>query len=101
MEQTWRDVFKITEKEENIFDTDHSEHTEAYIQIHHKRIKAYDTADLTRQNDTISYTIPITTEEVKKHISRLQNKAPGSSRINKILLQNRPNKPITALTNLF
>ncbi len=86
MEQTWRDVCRITEEEENTFDIQHSQHIEAYIQIHNNRIKAYDTADLTRLDDGTFYTRQITIEEVK-NTSQIKNKAPGSSKINKTALQ--------------
>ena len=35
MEKTWRDVFRITEEEENYFDQQHSDHVNGYININH------------------------------------------------------------------
>ncbi len=101
MEETWRDVFRITEEEENTFDAQHSQHIEGYMQVHRNTTQAYDTVDLARLDDTTFYTRKITIDEVKKHIRRLKNKAPGRSRINKTVLLNCPNKAITALTNIF
>ncbi len=65
MQHNRKDVFRITEEEENTFDTQHSPHIEAYIQVHHNRIKAYDNVDLTRLDDATFYTRQITTDEVK------------------------------------
>ncbi len=101
MEDTWKDIFRITEEEENIFDAQHSEHIESFIEVHKHRVTAHNTAQLTRLNNGCISVRPITTDEIKRHISRFKNKAPGSSRINKKVLENCPKKAIISLTNIF
>ncbi len=41
MEQTWKDSFRITEEDENDFDTRHPEHIEAYVRIQQHITKPY------------------------------------------------------------
>ncbi len=103
MQQTWRDIFRITEEEENGFDirVQHSEHIETYLQIQEHRTTPYNTTDLTRLNNTNAHTRPITIEEIKRYLRRTKNKAPGSSKINKIVLEKCPEKAIVTLTNIL
>ncbi len=58
MENTWKDIFKITEDEAN-FDTIHFEHIDAYINIHRHRIQPYSSSYLTRPDNNNFYTRPI------------------------------------------
>ncbi len=37
MEQTWKDVFEITEEEDNDFDKQHSDHINRYITVNSNR----------------------------------------------------------------
>ncbi len=70
MEKTWKDVFRITEDEENNFDKDHSEHIERYINVNNNRMKAYPTANFNIVNADIYCTREITLEEIKAFIRR-------------------------------
>ncbi len=70
MEQTWKDIFRITEEEENNFDKHHSDHSDEYINIYSNRIKSYSTANLTRLNTDNYHTREITLEEIKTYIRR-------------------------------
>ena len=101
MENTWRDIFRITEEDEQSFDEQHSTHIETYIQLHSHRTKPFFNSDFTRLDNHSFYTRPVTPEEIKKHINKFKNKAPGSSSINKNVLEKCPNKTIKALTNIF
>ncbi len=65
--KTWKDIFRITEEEKNTFDREHSDDIETYMQIHHHRIKPRNTTDFSRLDESIFYTRPITTEEIKKN----------------------------------
>ncbi len=100
MEKTWKGIFRITEEEEYTFDIQHSEHIESYIRTHQRRIKPHNTTDFSRLHNSNFYTREITTEEIKKHLSRSKNKAPGSSKINKIVLEKCPEKALVSLTNI-
>ncbi len=74
MQQTWKDIFRITQDDENNFDTQHSEHIETYIQIQQHRTTSYNTTDTTRLDNLNFHTRPMTVEEVKKHLSRFKKK---------------------------
>ncbi len=54
MENTWKDIFRKTEEYEANFDTIHSEHIDAYINIHRHRIQP--SSDLTRLDNNNFYT---------------------------------------------
>ncbi len=88
MEKMWKDVFRITEDEENHFDKDHSaEHIERYINVNNNRVKAYPTANSNRVNTEIYCIREITLEEIKTLIRRSKKKAPGSTKIKKLILE--------------
>ena len=101
MEDTWRDIFRITEEEEATFDAQHSQHIEAYINIYKNKVKTYNRSDRSRLRNNCFYTRPINKEEIKRQLKRIKNKAPGSSRINKTVLEYCTEKSIDMLTNIF
>ena len=51
MEQTWKDVFRITEEEENYFDKNHSDHINSYINVNINKVKAFPRVNKNRIND--------------------------------------------------
>ena len=101
MEKTWRDVFRITEEEENNFDQQHSDHVNGYININHNRVNPLPTVDLTRLNTDNYHTREITLDEIKSYIRRSKKKAPGSTKINVQILQNCTLKTLQQLQNIF
>ncbi len=66
MENTWKNIFRITEEEDATFNTLHSENIVTYINIHNHRIKPYNITDLTRLDNNCFYTRPIDNGEIKK-----------------------------------
>ncbi len=100
MENTWRDVFRITAEEERTFDLQHSLHIDRYININFNRINKYQTVDLSRLN-TNYHTREVTMEEIKTYIIRSKKKAPGNTKINKLILENCTPKAIEQLKNIF
>ncbi len=50
MEQTWKDIFRITEAEENKFDKHHSNLIDGYINVNQDRINTYQAVGLNRLN---------------------------------------------------
>ncbi len=48
MENSWKDIFRITEENETKFDADHSNHINTYIDIHQQKITLYQEVDITR-----------------------------------------------------
>ena len=50
MEQTGKNVFRISEQEENNFDKHHSELIDRFIQAKSNKVKPYPTVDLSRVN---------------------------------------------------
>ncbi len=101
MEKSWRDIFRITAEEDAAFDQTHSQHIQAYLNIHKDRIKPYDKSGLNRLNDKCYYTRPVNKEELIKYFNRTKNKAPECSRINKKVLEKCTEKAITVIPNLF
>ena len=101
MEKTWRNVFRITEEEDNSFDKNHSEHIDRYINIYKNRIKPFPTVNTSRLNTESNSTRVITVEEIKMFIRHTKKKAPGSTKINKIILENCTEKALEQLKNIF
>ncbi len=69
MEQTWKDVFKITLEEDNDFHKQHSEHINRYITVNSNRVKSFPTANIERLDNENNLTREITLE-VKMYIRR-------------------------------
>ncbi len=101
MEKTWKDVFKITDEEGNNFDKQHSDHIDRYINVNINRIKSFLTADMNRLNTENYHTREITLEEIKAYIRRSKKEAPGSTKINKQILEKRTDKTLEQLKNIF
>ncbi len=101
MQNTWSNIFRITEEEEQKFDIEHSQHTDTYINDNNERIKHHETIDFNRLNENCHITKPITEDEVKININKLKNKAPGFTRRNKRIFEKLPKKSITVLTNIY
>lgn len=101
MEKTWKDVFRITEEEEVLFDAAHSEHINSYINIYHHRINPFPNVELNRLDNDDFHTREIDITEIKRYIKRSKNKAPGDSRINKLTLEKCTDKTLQQLTNIF
>ncbi len=101
MEKTWKNVFRITEEEENLFDKTHSDHIDRYINIFNNRTKPFPTANTNRLNVDTNYTKEITLEEIKMFIRRSKKKTPGSTKINKTILENSTSKTLEQLKNIF
>lgn len=101
MERTWRDVFRITDEEEAKFDRQHSDHIDTYININHLRVSPYPTSNICRLSNENTQTSVITKEEIKSHVQKFKYKAPGSSGISKIILQNCTDSAFEQLTDLY
>ncbi len=86
--KNWKNVFRITEEEVNYFDKTHSDRIDRYINIFSNRIKPFPTANTSRLNVDNNYTKEITLEEIKMFIRRTKKKTPGSTKNNKIILEN-------------
>ncbi len=78
----WRDVFKITEEEDNNFDNQHSDQVNQYINANLNRGNTFPTVDLSRLNTQDYHTTQITLQQLKTYIPRYKHKAPGSTKIN-------------------
>ncbi len=65
MEKTWKDVFKITEEEENIFDKNHSDYIDSYINVNNHRVKTFPTVNTSRLYTESYHTREIKLEEIK------------------------------------
>ena len=100
MKDTWSNIFRITEEEEQKFDRTNSEHIDTYINNRVQRTEHYESIDYSRLDEQCHFTRPIKEEEIIMAIKRLKNKAPGLSSINKSFRKStkkgypRPNKHI-------
>ncbi len=101
IEETWKNVFKITEKDENNFNKQHSDHIDRYITVNINRINSFPTANKERLNNENDFSREITLEEVKMYIRRARNKALGSTKINKLILENCTDKTLQQLRNIY
>ncbi len=97
MEKTWKDVFKITEEEQNKFDKHHSDHTDGYINVNHNRVNSYQAVDINRLNTVSYHTREISLEEMKTYIRRSKKKAPGSTKVNNQVLEKCTRKTLEQL----
>ncbi len=50
MENTWKDVFRMSEEEDRYFDARHSDHIDSFININHDRVNTFQTVNLNRIN---------------------------------------------------
>lgn len=66
-ESTWKDIFRITEDEEDLFDRDHSAHIDSYININSQRVSAFPLSDQSRLNAENYHTGKIGKDEIKKN----------------------------------
>ncbi len=81
-----------------IFDKQHSDHTDRYINVNINRINSFPTADMNRLNMESYHTREITLEEIKAYIRRLKKKkAPGPTKINKQILEKFTDKTLEQL----
>ncbi len=101
MENTWKDVFRISEEEDSYFDARHSDHIDSFININHDRVNTFQTVNLNRINTDNYHTRAITLEEIKSYIGRAKKKAPGSTKINIQILEKCTFKTLEQLKNIF
>lgn len=59
VENTWTNIFKITNEEKAKIDRRNSEHMDAYKNLHNYRTSPYNTTDITQLNVEWFYTRPI------------------------------------------
>ncbi len=62
MQQTWKDVFRITADDENNFDENHSQYIDRYITVNENKVKSFPTVNLNRINNESIYTREIALE---------------------------------------
>ncbi len=77
MEDTWKDVFRITEEDEANFDAAHSDHINSYINILEDIIKPHNSSNLTRLNNDYFYIRKIQLHEITRYLRQSKKKAPG------------------------
>ncbi len=101
MEKTWKNVFRITEEEENSFDKNHSNHIDRYINIYNNRVKPFPTVNTNRINNENYQTRKISLDEIKMFIRRSKKKTPGYTKINKTIMENCTEKTLKQLQNIY
>ena len=95
----WTNVFKITDEENQNFDQDNETMVTEYLNEHQQQTQPYPFAHLSRLDPNNHLTKPVTTYDIISAIKEFKNnKAPGESGINKILiLIQLPNSAIDRL----
>lgn len=78
MEQTWKNIFRITEEKENCFDKDNSQHIDRYINVNFNGVESFPTVNMNRLSSENFYTREITIEEIKGFTRISKKKAPGT-----------------------
>ena len=86
----WQDIFRINPEENANYDQVHEEEINSFIIENINRIKPFETADLTRLDPNVIMIKPITVDDIKRIIKSFKHKAPGQSKINKLILENLP-----------
>ena len=97
MESTWKNIFRITDEEEAEFDAAHSEHINTYINIFHNRFQPYNESNLSRLNNENFYIRKIEKYEIIRYLKKSKKKAPGESKINKVILEKCTEKNNTTI----
>ncbi len=70
MENTWTDVFRITEEDEANFEAAHSDHINTYICIFEDRIKPYNSSNLSRLKNDKFYTRKVQLHEINRYLKQ-------------------------------
>ncbi len=65
------------------------------------KIEPYRGSDLFTVDSNCFYARPVTTEELKRYFKRTKNKVPGTSKINKTVLEKCTKISMDMLTNIF
>ncbi len=101
MERTWKDIFRISEEEEILFDEEHSHHIDTYINAQRQRTTPFPYVNLDRLNNDTIYTRKIEKTEIQKYLRGCNKKAPGESKISKLILGNITEKAMEQLINIY
>ncbi len=101
MKATWDKIFRITPEENAKFDRENTIHVNNYLHRNQQRITPFPTENLNTLNNNNFFTRPITIQEVKRHIRKTKNKAPGQSRIIKAVIEQCPDRVIHMLVNIY
>ena len=97
----WSNVFRISDEENQNFDHNHETMVTDYLNEHQQQTQPYPFADLSRLDPNNYLTKPVTRYDIISTIKDFKNnKAPGESGINKILLIQLPNSAIDRLKDI-
>ena len=92
----WMNIFQISDAENQLFDQEHERRIDRYMDNHYYEAEPYARPDWDRLNEEDYMIKPATDEEIKRIIQSFKNnKSPGESKINKILLIQLPDNAIT------
>ncbi|XP_064120181.1 uncharacterized protein LOC135224785 [Macrobrachium nipponense] len=97
----WSNIFKINPWENLRFDLQHEQRVIAALHEHDDQIIPYDTVDLDRLDVEDQFIKPIQLQDIIKIINNFKNKAPGHSRVNKIIIKHLPNSMLVFLRVIF
>ena len=98
----WSNVFKISDEENQNFDLNHERMVTDYLDNHQQETQPFPFADLTRLDPDNFMTRPVTRYDIISTIKEFKNnKAPGESGINKLILIQLPISAIDRLKDII
>ena len=94
----WSSIFTITPEDNLNFNMANERRVNDFINEHRDEIIPFELVDLDRLDPDNALTRPVTPQLVKSIINNFKNKAPGMSRVNKVILKNLPDAMIELYT---
>ena len=95
--RTWKNVFKISEEENQNFDEENEIRVNNFLNENLYRTKPYEFANTRRLDPNNFLTKPIEKRHIISIIKQFKKKAPGKSGINKEILDNLPKEALDRL----
>lgn len=98
----WAPIYKISEEENRSFCPDTEIFVNEYLVTHTELWQHHDTVDLSRLEVNNPLTRPITLFDIRTIVKKFKNnKAPGLSKINNIIIKEIPSNTATELLHLY
>lgn len=93
----WQEVFKISSQENAEYDREIEAEVERYLENNQDKITTFQTSDLNRLRSYNHIDTLISQVEIKAIIKSFKTNTPGDTNINKIILNNIPERALTIL----
>ena len=97
----WKNVFKISPIENSQFDMANEIRVNNHLNNIKEQITPYQQGNPDNLNTDNYFTATITLQEIKDIIKQLKNNAPGTSKVNKAIMQQLPEQALITYTELL